>query len=82
MSSRRKGRRPPKTSGRKSLTERQEAGRILNCVVSGTIDLNHPDAIRASNIIGFEKALKIITSPHEDCLRKRIQGSYGTGKRK
>jgi len=54
----------------------------LNLVKSGMIDINHPDAIHASKIIGFEKALAIITSPHEDCMIRRIQGSYGNGKSK
>jgi hypothetical protein len=70
MSSR-KGKRLPKFSGLKTLTAKQKAGRILNCVASGTISPNHRDAIWASNVVGFDKALKIITTPHKDCLQKR-----------
>jgi hypothetical protein len=44
------------------------------------IDVNDPLAIRASEIVGFETALRIFTSPGQDAMFRRVPGSFGCGK--
>jgi len=72
-----KGRRPPRHRV-KFVSPKKWAGRILNLCVSGIVDVNSADAIRASEIVGFEKSVAIITRNHQDLMSRRVPGSYGS----
>lgn len=58
----------------------EEARSILTLCANGVLSTNHPDAIAAADVIGFEAALLHLSKqePKYNAMRHRLPGSFGT----
>jgi hypothetical protein len=64
------------------------AFRMLRKCQNGKLDVNHPVAIEAAATVGHKRAVKFYASAFytnsssQDAMFRRVQGSFGCGKRR